>query len=156
MNTSHTHKKELSTEETRELLDILKVRFEKNMNRHRDILWSQLQTKLEDHPEKLSILHEMEKTGGEPDVVDHDMKTGEYIFFDCSVESPIDRRSFCYDHEALTSRKEHKPKNNVIDMATSMGVELLTEGEYRKLQNLGNFDMKTSSWIKTPPEIRKL
>jgi len=134
----------------------LKVRFEKNMNRHKNIEWPKVQARLEANPEKLRVLDEMEVTGGEPDVVDHDKKTGEYIFYDCSAESPKDRRSLCYDHEALEKRKEHKPKDSAINMAADMGIEILSEEEYRALQKLGKFDMKTSSWVKTPPEIRKL
>lgn len=139
-----------------ELLNILKVRFEKNMNRHKGIKWDKVQAKLEVNTEKLCSLKEMEKTGGEPDVIGYDETTDEYIFYDCSEESPKGRRSLCYDKEAMESRKEHKPKNSAIEMATSMGIELLTEEQYRELQKLGNFDMKTSSWVKTPTEIRKL
>ena len=152
------NKKELSPEQRKELFRTLKGRFEKNMNRHKGLEWAKVQAKL-DPPaggEKLWPLNEMERTGGEPDVVGFDKKTGEYIFFDCSTESPTGRRSLCYDREALESRKEHKPKNNAIDMAAAMGIELLTEEQYRELQKLENFDMKTSSWITTPPEIRKL
>lgn len=149
-------KRELSLEQQEELLRILKTRFEKNMNRHKDIEWGNLQAKLEANTEKLWSLNEMEKTEGEPDVVGYDKKTDEYIFYDCSAESPKGRRSICYDREALESRKEHKPENNVIDMAANMGIELLTEEQYRELQELGNFDMKTSSWVKTPGNIRKL
>jgi len=149
-------KKKLSTEQRKELLDILKARFEKNMNRHKDLEWTQVQAKLEANGEKLWSLNEMEQTGGEPDVVDYDKKTGEYIFYDCSAESPKGRRSFCYDREALDSRKEHKPENNAVDAAAAMGIELLTEEQYRQLQQLGKFDTKTSSWIKTPSNIRKL
>ncbi len=151
-------KKELSPEQREELLRALKARFEKNMNRHKGLEWAKVQAKL-DPPaggEKLWSLNEMERTGGEPDVVGHDKKTGEYIFYDCSAESPKGRRSVCYDREGLESRKEHKPENNVIDMAAAMGIELLTEEQYRELQKLGNFDTKTSSWVKTPAEIRKL
>ncbi len=149
--------KELSPEHREGLLKALKDRFEKNMNRHNDIEWAKVQAKLdiEDAGEKLWSLNEMERTGGEPDVVGHDKKTGEYIFYDCSAESPKGRRSACYDREALESRKEYKPENNAIDMATVMGIELLTEEQYRELQKLGNFDLKTSSWVKTPAEIRK-
>ncbi|MDH4057775.1 MAG: DUF4256 domain-containing protein [Cyclobacteriaceae bacterium] len=139
-----------------ELLKILKTRFEKNLSRHKGVAWTKVQEKLEANPSKLWTLSEMEKTGGEPDVVGYDKKTSEYLFFDCSPESPAGRRSFCYDHEALQSRKEHKPKNSVMGMATSMGIELLTEEQYRELQKLGKFDTKTSSWIKTPADIRKL
>lgn len=148
-------KKKLSTDQQKELLSILKSRFEKNMNRHKGLEWSKVQAKLEAKPEKLWSLDEMEYTGGEPDVVGFDKKTGEYIFYDCSPESPKDRRSYCYDREALNARKEHKPKNSVMDMAAEMGIELLTEEQYRELQTLGKFDSKTSSWVKTPPEIRK-
>jgi len=139
-----------------ELLRVLKARFEKNMNRHRGLEWPQVQAKLEANSNKLWSLHEMERTGGEPDVVGHEKKTGEYIFFDCSRESPGGRRSICYDREALESRKEHKPEDNAMDMAAAMGIELLTEGQYRELQQLGNFDTKTSSWVKTPADIRRL
>ena len=146
----------LSSEQREELLLALRARFERNMNRHKDIAWASVQTKLEANTEKLWSLNEMERTGGEPDVVSHDKKTGEYIFYDCSAESPKDRRSFCYDHEALESRKEHKPENSAIQMAADMGIELLTEEQYRELQKLGKFDTKTSSWVKTPSDIRKL
>jgi hypothetical protein len=149
-------KKELSREQRGEILRTLKNRFEKNMNRHKDIEWAKLQAKLEANTEKLWSLNEMEETGGEPDVVVHDKKTGEYIFYDCSAESPKDRRSLCYDREALDSRKEHKPQNSVMDMAAEMGIELLSEEQYRDLQKLGKFDTKTSSWVKTPSDIRKL
>jgi Protein of unknown function (DUF4256) len=152
------NKKELLPKQREELLKTLKTRFEKNRNRHKDIEWSSVQAKL-DLPgggEKLWSLNEMERTGGEPDVVGYDKKTGEYIFFDCSAESPNSRRSLCYDREALNSRKEHKPKNSVMDMAAAAGIELLTEEQYRELQKLGNFDLKTSSWVKTPADIRKL
>ena len=152
----HKLKKEFSPEQREELLRALKARFEKNMNRHKGLEWAKVQAKLEANPEKLQILDEMEITGGEPDVVDHDKKTGEYIFYDCSAESPKDRRSLCYDHEALEKRKEHKPADSAINMATEMGIEILTEEQYRELQKLGKFDMKTSSWVKTPSEIRKL
>ncbi|MEZ4887697.1 MAG: DUF4256 domain-containing protein [Chitinophagales bacterium] len=151
-----THIKELSPEQGEELLEALKTRFEKNKNRHKGLEWAKVQAKLEAHPEKLWSLNEMEVTGGEPDVVDYDANTDEYIFYDCSSESPKGRRSVCYDREGLQSRKEHKPKNNAVDMAAAMGVELLTEEEYRALQQLGNFDTKTSNWVKTPSEIRKL
>ena len=143
-------------EQSEELLGTLKTRFEKNRNRHKGLEWAQLQAKLEAKAEKLWSLHEMERTGGEPDVVSHDKRTGEYIFYDCSVESPKGRRSLCYDREALESRKEAKPKDNATDMAAAIGIELLTEEQYRELQKLGNFDTKTSSWIKTPSNIRKL
>ena len=139
-----------------ELLNTLKARFEKNPNRHQGLEWAAVQAKLEVNPEKLWSLNAMESTGGEPDVVGHDKKTGEYIFCDCSAESPQGRRSVCYDREGLESRKEHKPENNAIDMAATMGIELLTEEQYRDLQKLGKFDSKTSSWVQTPPEIRKL
>ncbi len=151
-----TSKKELSPEQRKELLKTLKARFEKNMDRHKGLDWIKVQAKLEANSEKLWSLGEMEKTGGEPDVVGHDKKTGEYIFFDCSAESPKGRRSICYDREALEARKEHKPKNSALGMAADMGVEILPEEQYRALQKLGNFDTKTSSWIKTPPDIRKL
>jgi hypothetical protein len=151
-----SNKKALSPEPYEELLRALKVRFEKNMNRHKGLEWAQVQAKLEANAEKLWSLNEMERTGGEPDVVGHDKKTDEYIFYDCSADSPNGRRSLCYDREALESRKEHKPKDNAIDMAAAMGIELLTEDQYRELQKLGNFDTKTSSWVKTPSDIRKL
>ena len=156
MNSSNRNKKEMSPEQLEEQLRALRTRFEKNINRHKGLEWAKVQAKLEANPEKLWSLNEMERTGGEPDVVDYDKTTGEYIFYDCSAESPKDRRSLCYDREALESRKEHKPVNNVMDMATAMGIELLTEEQYRGLQKLGNFDMKTSSWVKTPADIRKL
>jgi Protein of unknown function (DUF4256) len=149
-------KKELSSKLREELLTALKVRFEKNLNRHKGLEWVKMQAKLEANADKLSSLYEMERTSGEPDVVGHDKKSGEYIFYDCSAESPKGRTSFCYDREALDSRKEHKPKNSVIDMAAAMGVELLTEEQYFTLQKLGEFDTKTSSWIATPADIRKL
>ena len=139
-----------------ELLKALKARFEKNMSRHKGLEWAKVQARLEAHPEKLRSLHEMERTGGEPDVVGHDKKTGEYIFQDCSAESPSGRRSVCYDREALDSRKEFKPKDSAVGMATAMGIEILTEEQYRELQKLGAFDAKTSSWVKTPADIRKL
>lgn len=148
--------KELSPGQQEELIRALKARFEKNMNLHQDIEWANVYSRLEANGEKLWSLNEMEKTGGEPDVVGYDEKTDEYIFLDCSAESPKGRRSLCYDREALDSRKEHKPENNAIEMATAMGIELLSEEQYRELQKLGNFDTKTSSWVKTPPEIRKL
>jgi hypothetical protein len=148
--------KELSPEQREELLRALKTRFEKNMNRHNGLEWAKVQAKLQVNTEKLWSLHEMERTGGEPDVVGHDKKTGEYIFYDCSAESPKGRRSVCYDHEALEARKEHKPKDSATSMAAAMGIELLTEEQYRELQKLGNFDTKTSSWVKTPSDIRKL
>src|SRR5881392_666488 len=149
-------KRELSPAQREELLRALKARFEKNMTRHQGLEWAKVQAKLEGNTEKLWSLHEMERTGGEPDVVGHDKKTGEYIFNDCSAESPKGRRSVCYDREALEARKEHKPKNTAVDMATAMGIELLTEEQYRELQKLGNFDTKTSSWVKAPADIRKL
>ena len=147
---------ELSTQDRVKLLEILKGRFEKNMNRHKGLAWSGIQAKLEGAAAKLWSLHEMERTGGEPDVVGHEKKVGEYVFYDCSPESPKGRRSVCYDREALESRKEHKPEDNAIDMATAIGIELLTEDQYRELQKLGKFDLKTSSWVKTPADIRKL
>jgi hypothetical protein len=154
-------KTKLSPGQREELLSALKARFEKNMNRHKGLEWARVQAKLEANPDsyrdgKLWSLNEMERTGGEPDVVGQDKKTGEYIFYDCSAESPKGRRSVCYDREALESRKEHKPKNNAIDMAAAMGIELLTEGQYRELQELGDFDTKTSSWVQTPTDIREL
>jgi hypothetical protein len=148
--------KELSLERREELLGVLKTRFEKNMNRHKGLGWAEVKARLEASAEKLWSLNEMEKTGGEPDVVGHDKKTGEYIFFDCSPQSPEGRTSVCYDREGLDSRKEHKPKNNAMDMAAAMGVELLTEEQYRELQKLGEFDTKSSSWVKAPADIRKL
>ena len=147
---------ELSSKQRGELIKTLKARFEKNLNRHNGLEWANIESKLESNTKKLWSLNEMERTGGEPDVVGHDKKTGEYIFYDCSAESPNGRRSLCYDREALESRKENKPKNNAIDMAASMGIELLTEEQYREMQKLGNFDTKTSSWVKTPSDIRKL
>jgi len=146
----------LSRNNHEELLKTLEARFERNMNRHKGLEWAQVQTKLEANAEKLCSLYEMERTGGEPDVVGHDKKTGEYTFCDCSAESPKDRRSLCYDREALDARKEHKPKNSAVDMATAMHIELLTEEQYRDLQKLGDFDTKTSSWVKTPSHIRRL
>lgn len=146
----------LQRDKSEELLRTLKIRFEKNISRHKSIKWAKVEAKLEATPEKLWSLYEMERTGGEPDVVGYDEQTGEYIFFDCSAESPKDRRSLCYDREALESRKEHKPKDNAADMSATMGIELLTEEQYRELQKLGEFDLKTSSWVKTPPDIRKL
>ena len=148
--------KALSAEEQDDLLTILEKRFEKNKNRHKNLEWSKIEVKLKSNPEKLWSLNEMERTGGEPDVIGYDEKTAEYLFYDCSAESPKDRRSVCYDFEGQESRKEHKPENNALDMAELMGIELLTEEQYRELQQLGNFDAKTSSWIQTPPEIRKL
>jgi len=151
-----SNKKNLSSQQREELFKILKARFEKNMNRHKDIEWNNVRAKLEANPEKLWSLNEMEETGGEPDIVGHDKKTGEYIFYDCSAESPKGRRSLCYDPAALNSRKEAKPKDSAVNMASAMGIEILTEEQYRGLQNLGEFDTKTSSWIETPPAIRKL
>jgi hypothetical protein len=150
------NKKQLSAQQRDELLSTLKTRFEKNMNRHKGLEWAKVQTKLQANPEKLWSLNEMERSGGEPDVVGQDKKTGEFTFYDCSPESPKGRRSVCYDREALEARKEHKPENNAIDMAADMGIELLTEEQYRELQKLGTFDAKTSSWVKTPANIRKL
>ena len=149
------NKNELSPAQRQELLTALKARFEKNMNRHKGLDWAKVQAKLEANAEKLWSLNEMESTGGEPDVVGHDKKSGEYIFYDCSAESPKGRRSVCYDREALEARKENKPKDSAINMATAMGIEILTEEQYRELQKLGEFDLKTSSWIATPSEIRK-
>jgi len=156
MKNTNSNKQKLSPEQREELLKVLKARFEKNMIRHKGLEWAKIQAKLEANTGKLWTLNEMERTGGEPDVVGHDKKTGEYIFYDCSAESPKGRRSVCYDREALESRKEHKPENNAIDMAAAMGIELLTEEQYRELQKLGEFDTKTSSWVKTPSDIRKL
>lgn len=153
---SPSGKKELSAEQRETLLGVLKTRFEKNPQRHEGIRWAEVKARLEAHPEKLGSLQEMEKTGGEPDVVGQDKKTGEYIFFDCSPESPEGRTSVCYDREGLESRKEHKPKNNAIDMAAAMGIELLTPDQYQELQKLGNFDTKSSSWVKAPDDMRKL
>ncbi len=151
-----SNRKKLSAEQGEEVLRASKARFEKNMKRHKGLEWAKVQTRLKAHPEKLWSLHEMESTGGEPDVVGQDTKTGEYVFYDCSAESPQGRRSVCYDREALESRKEHKPKSSALEMAAAMGIELLTEEQYRELQKLGNFDSKTSSWVKTPSAIRKL
>jgi hypothetical protein len=156
MNPTTGNKKELSPEQREENLRALKVRFEKNTNRHAGLEWAEIQAKLQASPEKQWSLHEMESTGGEPDVVGYDEKTGEYIFYDCSAESPKGRRNVCYDREALDSRKEFKPKDTALDMAAAMGIEILTEEQYRELQKLGIFDTKTSSWLKTPAEIRKL
>ncbi len=156
MSKININKKKLSSEQRDELLSALKARFEKNMNRHKGLEWAKVQAKLEAYTEKLWSLNEMERTGGEPDVVGYDKKTNEYIFYDCSAESPKGRRSVCYDSEALESRKEHKPVDNAIDMAAAMGIELLTEEQYRELQKLGTFDLKTSSWVQTPAGIRKL
>lgn len=149
-------KKEVSSKEKEALINVLKARFEKNTKRHKGMEWAKVQVRLDANAEKLWSLNEMENTGGEPDVVAFDKKTGEYIFYDCAAESPAGRRSVCYDREGLESRKEHKPANSAIDMATAMGIELLTEEQYRELQQLGKFDAKTSSWIKTPDAIRKL
>jgi len=156
MSKTKTNNKELSPQQSQELLGVLKSRFEKNMKRHKGLEWSKVQARLEANPEKLWSLDDMEATGGEPDVVGYDKKTGEYIFYDCSAESPKDRRSLCYDRRALESRKEHKPKNSAMDMAADMGIEILTEEQYRELQELGEFDTKTSSWVKTPADIRQL
>lgn len=150
------HNKELSTEHIEALFKDLKTRFEKNRNRHKDVEWAKVQAKLEANPKKLWSIDLMEETGGEPDVIGYDKKTDEYIFYDCSAESPSGRRSFCYDREALNSRKEHKPEDSAMDNATAMGIEILTEEQYRELQKLGNFDTKTSSWVQTPEAIRKL
>jgi len=151
-----SNKKEMSPKEREALLTALKARFEKNMNRHKGLEWAKARARLEANPEKLWSLHEMERTGGEPDVVGHDKKTGEYVFYDCSPETPKGRTSVCYDREGLESRKEHKPENTAMDMAAAMGIELLTEEQYLELQKLGAFDTKTSSWVKTPADIRKL
>ncbi|WP_196426609.1 DUF4256 domain-containing protein [Lysinibacillus cavernae] len=147
--------KELTQEQREELISTLHVRFEKNKNRHEELEWANVQAKLEANLEKLWSLHEMEASGGEPDVVGYDQKTDEYIFYDCSAESPKGRRSVCYDREAWESRKNHKPENTAMDMATDMGIQLLTEEQYRELQELGNFDLKTSSWVQTPENIRE-
>ncbi|TKC05370.1 DUF4256 domain-containing protein [Pedobacter polaris] len=152
----NSNKKELSPEQCEELIGTLKTRFDKNSDRHKGIEWTKVEAKLKANAEKLWSLDEMESTGGEPDVVGYDEKTNEYIFYDCSAESPKGRRSICYDHEALEARKEHKPENSAIEMAADMGIQLLTEDQYKELQQLGNFDMKTSSWIITPVAIRKL
>lgn len=156
MSTSARTAKPLPPKQREELLAALEMRFEKNMNRHQGLEWAKVQARLESKPEKLWSLHQMESTGGEPDVVGQDQKTGEYVFYDCSPESPKSRASLCYDREALNARKEHKPKSSVMDVATAMGVELLTEEQYFELQRLGPFDTRSSSWIKTPPDIRKL
>jgi hypothetical protein len=153
---SNNIENKLSKEQHEELVRTLKTRFENNMNRHKGIEWAKVQAKLEAHAERLWSLNEMERTGGEPDIVGHDKKTEEYIFYDCSAESPKGRRGVCYDREGLESRKEHRPEKSAIDMAADMGIELLTEEQYRELQKIGNFDTKTSSWVKTPSEIRKL
>ncbi len=156
MKASVTNKKMLSPNQAEELLGVLKARFEKNMTRHKGIEWAKVQARLQANADKLRSLAAMEDTGGEPDVIGHDKKTGEYIFYDCSAESPAGRRSLCYDREALDARKENKPKNNALDMAAAIGIELLTEEQYRELQKLGEFDRKTSSWVKTPARIREL
>jgi hypothetical protein len=156
MSDMHSSQKELSPVQREGLLGALKARFEQNTNRHEGLEWARIQERLEAKPEKLWSLSEMERTGGEPDVVGHDAETGEYIFFDCSAQSPTGRRSVCYDREALESRKENKPGNSAMDMAAAMGIELLTEAQYRALQKLGEFDTKTSSWVKTPTDIREL
>lgn len=156
MKKASDNKTKLSSAQREELLGALKARFEKNMKRHKGLDWAEVQARLEANPGKLWSLHEMERTGGEPDVVGYDKKTGEYVFYDCSAESPDGRRSVCYDREGLESRKEHRPENSAVDMAAAMGIELLTEAQYRELQQLGSFDTKTSSWVKTPPDIRKL
>lgn len=156
MNDATSNKNELSPEQQEELLSTLKARFEQFMIRHEGLEWAKVQTKLGANPEKLWSLHKMERTGGEPDVVAQDRTTGEYIFYDCSAESPSGRRSLCYDREALESRKKNKPENNVMDMAAAIGIDLLTEEQYRELQKFGNFDSKTSSWLKTPADIREL
>ncbi|HRJ85915.1 MAG TPA: DUF4256 domain-containing protein [Ignavibacteria bacterium] len=156
MTKNKSTKKVLSVKQKEELLEMLKTRFENNMVRHIGLVWEKVQSKLEANPDKLWSLGEMERTGGEPDVTGYDKKTGEFIFSDCSAESPAGRRSLCYDRDALNARKEHKPKNSVIDLANEMGIEILTEEQYRELQKLGEFDLKTSSWIQTPPEIREL
>ncbi len=156
MNSINSGKIEVSSEQREELLRALKARFEKNMNRHQDLQWTKVRARLEANAETLWSLNEMERTGGEPDVVGQDKETGEYVVYDCSPESPKARTSLCYDREALDSRKEHKPKSSAMDMAAAMGVELLTKEQYQELQELGNFDTKSSSWLKTPAEIRKL
>ena len=148
-------KRKLDSDQSQELLNLLKSRFEKNKNRHQGLEWDKVQAKLESQPEKLWSLNQMENSGGEPDVVGYDKKTGEFLFYDCSAESPKGRRSICYDHEALEARKEHKPEDSAIEMAKGMGIEILNEQEYRQLQTLGQFDAKTSSWVKTPADIRK-
>ncbi|MBX2966732.1 MAG: DUF4256 domain-containing protein [Cyclobacteriaceae bacterium] len=153
---SKSIKKKLPAEQAKELLGTLNKRFAQNMNRHKGIAWADVEAKLKANPQKLWSLNEMEETGGEPDVIGYDKKTGEYIFYDCSPETPKGRRSTCYDHEALESRKEHKPENSAVGMAEDMGIEMLTEAQYRELQKLGKFDTKTSSWVQTPANIRKL
>ncbi|HEY2380249.1 MAG TPA: DUF4256 domain-containing protein [Terriglobia bacterium] len=156
MKNTKSNQKQLSPEQREQLLGMMKARFDKNMNRHKRLEWAKVQARLEAHPEELWSLHEMERTGGEPDVVGQDKTTGEYVFYDCSGQTPSGRTNVCYDREALDSRKEHKPKNNAMDMAAAMGIELLTEEEYRELQKLGEFDTKRSSWVKTPAEVRGL
>jgi Protein of unknown function (DUF4256) len=156
MNNVRSEKKALSPEQREELIGAVKTRFENNMNRHKDLEWAKVQTRLEANPGKLWSLNEMERTGGEPDVIGHDGKADEYIFCDCSAETPKGRRNACYDRDALEARKEFKPEQNALDMAAAMGIELLTEEQYRELQELGDFDTKTSSWVKTPSAIRKL
>lgn len=156
MNDNKSNKRELPPEQRAELLNALKARFERNPNRHPGLEWGKVQARLEAHPEKLWSLNEMERTGGEPDVVGQDDRTGEVIFYDCSAESPAGRRSLCYDHQALDARKENKPVNSAMDLAAEMGIEILSEDQFRELQKLGKFDTKTSSWVKTPPEIRNL
>jgi hypothetical protein len=156
MNNIHRNFKSLPLEQRQELLNTLKARFEQNMNRHPGLEWAKVQARLESSPEKLWSLNEMERSGGEPDLVAYDQATGEYIFYDCSAESPKNRRNLCYDRQAWQSRKENKPENNALDIAAAMGIEILTEEQYRELQKLGEFDTKTSSWVKTPPDIRKL
>ena len=156
MKKTSQNKRALSKQEQSDLILTLRARFEKNMNRHKGLEWAKVQARLEGNGAKLWSLSEMESTGGEPDVVGYDKKTGEYIFYDCSAESPKGRRSICYDHEALESRKEHKPGNSAMGMAADMGIDILTEEEYRDLQNLGDFDTKTSSWVQTPPDVRSL
>ncbi len=156
MNSTNSNKKELSPEQREKLLGALKTRFEKNMNRHKGLEWTEVQARLEVNTEKLWSLNEMERTGGEPDVVGQDSQTGEFIFYDCSAESPADRRNVCYDREALEARKANQPGDSAVNMAAGMGIELLTEEQYRRLQEFGNFDTKTSSWLKTPADVRKL
>ena len=156
MNNTNSNKKELSPEQREKLLGALKTRFEKNMNRHKGLEWTEVQARLEVNTEKLWSLNEMERTGGEPDVVGQDSQTGEFIFYDCSAESPTDRRNVCYDREALEARKANQPGDSAVNMAAGMGIELLTEEQYRRLQEFGNFDTKTSSWLKTPADVRKL
>lgn len=156
MKKANNNKRELSLDQRDALLKALKARFEKNTKRHKGLEWAKVQARLEANAEKLWSLNEMERTGGEPDVVGHDKKTGEYIFYDCSEETPKGRRSVCFDREGMDSRKEHKPENNAMDMASAMGIEILTEEQYRELQKLGEFDTKTSSWVQTPSDIRKL